>query len=114
MSTGVGDQMAMTVTFSVPNLADRPFVGGGCCALPASQVVADEIRGWPGVETVTVEESGTVSITLQSAEVELTLSSTPWQRWDTPHKSRPAESRKGGSGHEAVHDPPGRPLFRRV
>lgn len=72
MSVRLGEPAAVTVTLSMPGLADHPFVGSGCCVLPAPQVVAEEIQTWPGVETVTVDESGTASIILGSEDVDLT------------------------------------------
>lgn len=41
---------------TVPDLRERPFVGAGCCVLPASELVCDSLGQIPGVHSVTCDD----------------------------------------------------------
>lgn len=60
---------AATLTLVVPDLALRPALGSGCCALPAAQVVIEALAAIPGVRRVDYLE--------QSSELRLRLDGTP-------------------------------------
>lgn len=40
----------------VPDLQARPFIGTGCCVLPASEIVCESIGQVPGVRSVECDE----------------------------------------------------------
>ena len=47
----------------VPELAERPIIGGGCCGAAAADVVADSVGRIPGVRSVTCDDvAGIVGI----------------------------------------------------
>lgn len=40
----------------VPDLVDRPFVGAGCCALPANELVCESVGQVRGVYSVACDD----------------------------------------------------------
>jgi len=60
-------QVPTTVTNSVrllvPELVERPIVGGGCCGIAATEMVADSVGRIPGVVAVSCDDAkGVVAI----------------------------------------------------
>lgn len=52
-----------TARLLVPELAERPIIGGGCCGIAASGLVVDSIRRIPGIRSVTCDDArGVVGI----------------------------------------------------
>lgn len=57
----------------VPDLLDRPFVGAGCCALPASELVCDSVGQVRGVYSVSCDEvPGVVALEFDETSTALT------------------------------------------
>ncbi len=54
--------------FAIRGLNERPFVGGGCCALPATDVLRAELERWPDIAKADVDSStGEVTLTMVSS-----------------------------------------------
>lgn len=54
------------VTLSVPRLPERPYLGSGCCVVLARELIADELRSWPGVHAVDVDDrDGRIELTVE-------------------------------------------------
>ena len=52
-----------TARLIVPELAERPIIGGGCCGTAAAELVADSVGQIPGVRSVTCDDvAGIVGI----------------------------------------------------
>lgn len=64
--------MIATRILTIPGLAQRPIMGGACCAVSSAWVVEDALSQLPGVQAVHVdEELGLVSVTFNPAEASL-------------------------------------------
>ena len=46
-----------TARLVVPELTQRPFIGSGCCAIAASQMMADSLGRIPGVRAVSCDDT---------------------------------------------------------
>lgn len=60
------------VVFWMPDLAKRPVLGGGCCAVTSAWLIEDALAQLPGVQEVRADdEHGTVHVTFDSERVSL-------------------------------------------
>lgn len=59
--------MSELVIFTVPELARRPMVGGGCCAVASIWLVQDAISQLPGIQEVRADDRrGYVSVSFDA------------------------------------------------
>lgn len=60
------DQRPRKLTFSVPELPDKPYVGSLCCVVAAGELIAEEFSSWPHVGDVRVDvPAGRVEVELR-------------------------------------------------
>lgn len=57
------------LTLSVPELRERPIVGGGCCAIPAESLIEETLTELEQVRELTVsDEAGTVEVIVSEGD----------------------------------------------
>lgn len=60
---GVSREIALLV----PELAERPCLGGLCCGVPAAQAIEQSLTEWAGVEEVAVDlDRGRIRVRLDA------------------------------------------------
>lgn len=63
---------AATAVLTIPALAERPFLGGGCCGVEAAGLLRRELERWPAVASVVIDaKAGEVTLTLADPSVDL-------------------------------------------
>lgn len=80
-----------TAELVVPDLIERPVLGGGCCALLASEVICDAIGAIPGVSDVSCDEHrGLVAIAFDATSAALASAVTVLAELGYPARSAEA------------------------
>lgn len=60
--------MDETIRLQVPRLLTEPAVASGCCAVPAEDIIREELMDVPGVNAVSVErKTGWVTISADAS-----------------------------------------------
>ncbi len=63
----------ITVVLALNGLKEHAYVGGGCCAITAADAIEQELRSWPFVTRVTVDDTNsevTLSVTKRDSDVD--------------------------------------------
>lgn len=77
--------MRRVVVFTVPKLAQRPVLGGECCAVPGKWLIEDGLSRVPGVEGVAADdELGLVHVSFRPDETTLALIGEELERMESP------------------------------
>ncbi len=73
MTVVKGPAQATTALLHIPGLTQRPFLGGGCCVVPAADLLRTELESWSTISDAVVDpETGEAVLTLIASDVDLT------------------------------------------
>lgn len=63
--------MPTTIGFEMPRLLTEPVIASGCCAVPAEDLIKEELTAVRGVQDVTREqETGRLTVTYDPAQTD--------------------------------------------
>jgi hypothetical protein len=95
MSAPVTHGRATTVSLSLPDLVDQPFLGSGCCVVAADDALRQELEGWPGVISANISADTGQAVILATSELNLEPILETLESLGFPAQMKPATTSEG-------------------
>ncbi len=95
MSAPVTHEPAMTVSLSLPDLVDHPFLGSGCCVVAADDALRQELERWPGVRSASISADTGQAVIVATSELDLEPILETLESLGFPAQAKPASTSEG-------------------